>query len=103
MTKKSVKMKPMMIIFGATGDLTKRKLIPALFRLHMKKTFTGPILAIGRRNLNQEEYIESLETTKFIGSDNMSNFLKKIAYQQFDFKNIEELFDKIKRLIKNIR
>jgi len=26
-----------LIIFGASGDLTKRKLIPALFELYMQK------------------------------------------------------------------
>ena len=39
-----------MIIFGASGDLTKRKLMPALYSLYREKRLTGEfsILGIGR-------------------------------------------------------
>lgn len=30
-----------MIIFGASGDLTKRKLMPALYSLYREKRLTG--------------------------------------------------------------
>jgi len=29
------------VIFGASGDLTKRKLIPSLFSLHQKQKLAG--------------------------------------------------------------
>lgn len=39
-----------MIIFGASGDLTKRKLMPALYSLYRDKRLTGSftVLGIGR-------------------------------------------------------
>ena len=33
-----------MIIFGASGDLTKRKLMPALYSLYRDKRLTGSLL-----------------------------------------------------------
>ena len=40
----------MIIIFGATGDLTKRKLIPALYNLYSKNQLKNiPIVCIARK------------------------------------------------------
>ena len=47
-----------MIIFGASGDLTKRKLMPALYSLYRDKRLTGDfsILGIGRTIYSDENY-----------------------------------------------
>ena len=47
-----------MIIFGASGDLTKRKLMPALYSLFREKRLTGDfhILGIGRTIYSDEDY-----------------------------------------------
>ena len=47
-----------MIIFGASGDLTKRKLMPALYSLYRDKRLTGDfsILGIGRTVYSDENY-----------------------------------------------
>ncbi|MEK6858579.1 MAG: glucose-6-phosphate dehydrogenase [Nanoarchaeota archaeon] len=50
---------PALLIFGATGDLAKRKLLPAVFALYRKKRLVNtPIVAIGRRSMTKEEYLE---------------------------------------------
>lgn len=80
-------------IFGATGDLTKRKLIPACYTLfeqdRLPDGFT--IIAIGRRDKTREEYKE--EMLSFI-RDNMkrhideniwSKFKDKIIYHKMNF------------------
>ena len=36
-----------MIIFGASGDLTKRKLMPALYSLFREKRLTGDFHILG--------------------------------------------------------
>ena len=36
-----------MVIFGATGDLTRRELIPSLFELHAKGLLPAPFAVIG--------------------------------------------------------
>src|SRR5208337_3241526 len=52
-----------MVIFGGSGDLTQRKLIPALFflyrHLELKKGFA--ILAIGRTDMDVERYRSIME------------------------------------------
>ena len=57
MTDKPRKADPcVMIIFGATGDLTKRKLFPALYNL-AKDDFlphTFAIIGVGRQEMSTE-------------------------------------------------
>ena len=50
------------VIFGASGDLTKRKLIPALFQLRQEKLLPEHTRIVGfaRRKKTNEEY--GLET-----------------------------------------
>ena len=52
------------VIFGATGDLCKKKLIPALYKLWQKKLLPHNILIVGasRRELPKEVWLENLET-----------------------------------------
>ena len=47
-----------MIIFGASGDLTRRKLIPALFALYATRTLPEPftILAVSRTGMSHEVF-----------------------------------------------
>ena len=51
------------LIFGATGDLSNRKLIPALFNLYRKKMFSKPfsIVAIGRRDFNDITFRDNVK------------------------------------------
>lgn len=50
------------VIFGATGDLAKRKLVPALVNLHKKGKMSNEsaIVAVGRRDLDDGKYKEFL-------------------------------------------
>ena len=50
------------VIFGATGDLAKKKLIPALYKLWQKKLLPENILIVGasRRDLPKEVWLEKL-------------------------------------------
>jgi len=47
-----------LIIFGASGDLTRRKLIPALFALYASRTLPEPFAVIGvaRTEMTDEEF-----------------------------------------------
>lgn len=48
----------LLVLFGATGDLAKRKLIPALYSLMKRRNFddTTRILGVAGRELSDEEY-----------------------------------------------
>jgi len=51
-----------MVIFGATGDLTRRKLVPALFCLHQEGLLPGRYAIIGyaRRDLSDDAFRHEL-------------------------------------------
>jgi len=68
----------MIIIFGATGDLTKRKLLPAINNLHKKGLIDCPVICIGRRDISNTEYI------KLVGLKSSDSFSKLIHYFKTD-------------------
>ncbi|MDJ0906385.1 MAG: glucose-6-phosphate dehydrogenase [Woeseiaceae bacterium] len=53
-----------LIIFGGTGDLAMRKLLPALYHRDRDKQFTGAsrIIALGRSKLSRKQYLDTVET-----------------------------------------
>lgn len=53
------------IIFGATGDLAKRKLLPALYNLfsHNTKQDNSIILGVARRTLSEEDFRSQVRTS----------------------------------------
>lgn len=52
--------KQIFTIFGGTGDLTFRKLIPALYNMYVaeKQELCGQVVVIGRRDYTSETYRE---------------------------------------------
>ena len=51
------------VIFGASGDLTWRKLVPALYNNHVKKRLTvnGNIVGFARRPYTDETFRQRLQ------------------------------------------
>ncbi|HYW78658.1 MAG TPA: glucose-6-phosphate dehydrogenase [Thermoguttaceae bacterium] len=86
------------VIFGASGDLTSRKLIPALYELHRKGRLPEKTQIIGfsRTKYSNEAWREQLtETTaNFIGKSFDSaiweEFSKKISYHPGDISNTDD-------------
>ena len=56
-----------LVIFGATGDLCRRKLIPALFSLHEKNLLPEDFRIIGasRTPHTRQSWLESLGTVSY--------------------------------------
>lgn len=81
-----------MVIFGASGDLTKRKLLPALFHLHqadlLPKQFA--IVGVARRALGSE-FADDMRDgiVQFGGADKndpkLDDFVKHISYFALNF------------------
>jgi glucose-6-phosphate 1-dehydrogenase len=81
-----------MVIFGASGDLTKRKLLPALFHLHqanlLPKKFA--IVGVARRTLG-DEFADDMRQgiVQFGGVDKndpkLDDFVKHISYYALNF------------------
>jgi glucose-6-phosphate 1-dehydrogenase len=82
------------VIFGASGDLTKRKLLPALFHLEQAGLLPEQfrIVGVARRNL-ANSFAEDMREgiVEFGGVDKsdgkLDEFVKKIAYHAMDFDN----------------
>ena len=71
-----------LIIFGASGDLTKRKLIPAIFDLFKQKLLPEKFAVLGasRSVLSDDEFRK--RATEFLPDDSeTSTFLQKLYYQ----------------------
>ena len=54
-----------MLLFGATGDLALRKLVPALYRRHLAGQIVAGsrVLAVARTSQSREVYIAQIEET----------------------------------------
>jgi glucose-6-phosphate 1-dehydrogenase len=93
-------------IFGATGDLTQRKLIPALYNLFLDNELPSnfTVVGIGRRG-DRETFIANMKEaiTKFsrrgAASENQwAEFSNRIRYVCADFQS-EELYQELRSVI----
>lgn len=86
------------LIFGATGDLAKRKLFPAFFNLyldgHMPEYFT--IMALGRAESSDEKFrsyvrenLNEFSRNKIASEEEFQKFASKIEYFQNDIDEEE--------------
>ncbi|MCB2293857.1 glucose-6-phosphate dehydrogenase [Clostridium algoriphilum] len=100
----------MFVIFGGTGDLTKRKLIPAIFSLmyenKLPENFT--IVSIGRREKTNEQYREemyefAIKFCRFPLNDKLwRTFSKRIFYKNFDFTSDKEGYKDLDSFLINV-
>lgn len=74
----------LLVIFGSTGDLAKRKLFPALFSLYNQGALENTsILAIGRKSFNPEEFRDYLRIETLLpahDAHDREDFFKKVTY-----------------------
>jgi glucose-6-phosphate 1-dehydrogenase len=110
------KMKPCdFVMFGALGDLARRKLVPSLYELD-KAALIDPdtqIIGVGREKLISNGYInqvrESLETfmKESVDREVWERFVKRLQYVRVDltqydqYSNLCEFVDQQKRVMVN--
>ena len=91
------------IVFGSTGDLMKRKLIPAFGELMQKGTINkdSSIIALGRREFNSKTYkdflSEEFPENRILIESLPIEYIKLDVNVPEDFKNLAEILDKDKR------
>jgi len=95
-------------IFGASGDLTKRKLVPAIYSLFIQKLLPAKfaLLGLSRTKFTNEEFRAKMKDSiaQFDESGNLSHideFISHIYYLSFDSEDINEynnLKDKLQKL-----
>ena len=67
------------VIFGATGDLCKRKLIPALYKLHKKELLPKDLWIVGtsRREIRRDSWVKTL-------GEYPEDFLQRLHWRSTD-------------------
>ncbi len=98
-----------LVIFGGTGDLTHRKLMPALYNMLLDGLLPEhfKVVAVGRRDKTEEEYrkdihdsVDKYSRNKI--SENQWEILKNmIHYYQFDFTD-QEGYQGLKAYLKEL-
>ena len=80
------------VIFGATGDLTARKLVPAFYRLHAQRFLPEAFSIVGtaRRPFSDDQFRDMLSATlsrhgAAPAGDEWPVFARGLHYQQVDF------------------
>jgi glucose-6-phosphate 1-dehydrogenase len=82
-----------LVFFGGTGDLTWRKLMPALFQAfrHGKLPANGRILSVARDDFNDERYrawlkerFQEVEGAKRPSEDEFARFAELVHYRRID-------------------
>lgn len=97
------------IIFGASGDLTSRKLIPALYGLFVKQRLPLPtrVIGVSRTEFSHEAWRKELgESTKnFVGASfdevKWNEFAANIYYQRGDIAAAAD-FQSLKKLLEEL-
>jgi glucose-6-phosphate 1-dehydrogenase len=77
-------------VFGATGDLTRKKILGAFFKLFMRGIVSEktPLLMISRRDWSVEQYLDYVNFGETIeDKDALSKFLSLIHYKMIDLEN----------------
>lgn len=96
-----------MVIFGATGDLTKRKLFPALYNL-AKQGFLPEhfaIVGVGRQELESEDFRSKIiaDLKKYVSNSVdkklLAWFEERTYYTGGDFDDDKALFKDLKKLL----
>ena len=82
-----------LVIFGASGDLTKRMLMPSLYELHVRQMLPERFVILGtsRKSMSDDDFrlsirlmLEELKGEKGLNGEEVDRFLQKVYYQPFD-------------------
>ncbi|GLQ30525.1 glucose-6-phosphate 1-dehydrogenase [Litoribrevibacter albus] len=82
-----------LILFGAAGDLSLRKLIPSLYCLHLDQRIhpEGRIIAVARRNYEREDFLKVVKkalikhlNVDLFDEETWNSFAKRLSYAQMD-------------------
>src|SRR5665647_719843 len=98
------------VIFGASGDLTSRKLLPAIFSLNIQKLLPAKyaIVGVGRTKLSNEDFRTKLSKAIVLYSEEkvtdqnlVSEFVKDTYYHSMDSSSADD-YTELGTLLKEI-
>ncbi|MFV0418645.1 MAG: glucose-6-phosphate dehydrogenase [Dysgonomonas sp.] len=96
-----------LVIFGASGDLTYRKLVPAVFDLYKQKSLPKnfAVLGVSRSPFNDDTFREKMKdgirqfaTAKDIPDDELDSFCQKLHYLSINTDDAQEYSKLAERL-----
>ncbi|MEH7082175.1 glucose-6-phosphate dehydrogenase [Neobacillus drentensis] len=96
------------VLFGATGDLAKRKIFPALYNLYLDQKLPQPIsiIGLGRGELSQSDFQEKVKESILTFSrrlehdaTEMGGFIDAFRYSPLDVNHAED-YQKLFQLVK---
>lgn len=81
-----------LILFGATGDLTRRRLIPALYELAEDGELDMPVLGVSRRDIGDKGFRDLAATALAeanvdVDESVLSGLLANLSYVQGDYRD----------------
>ncbi len=88
-----------LVIFGASGDLTRRKLIPALFDLYLQERLPRPftILGVSRTEFGDDDFrhhirdsLKSVDATEAVPNTPLDEFIHCLFYHRIDTERAED-------------
>src|ERR1700682_4023623 len=98
------------IIFGASGDLTKRKLVPALYRLVQERLVPAEFAIVGqaRTAMNDDEFRDKMKEAvaqfseaKQVDDEIWNSFAQGLFYLTADIANADD-YRKLSELLERI-
>ena len=98
-----------MVIFGASGDLTKRKLIPALYNLAAEGLLTDELAVVGlaRREMSHEQFRQKLTddikvfATNTVDAGLWEKFVKRLYYLRADLTE-PRTYERLRNLLAEV-
>lgn len=88
-------MEEILVLFGATGDLVAKKILPALNQWYLEAAPYKKIICLGRKKLSNSEYIDYIQQKGSFKLD--KKILENISYINLEFINLEE-YEKLKNI-----
>jgi glucose-6-phosphate 1-dehydrogenase len=96
-----------LVIFGSTGDLARKKLHPALYRLAVRDELGVPVLGVGRRDWSDDAfrgYAREAVETRFedTSAANLATFAGHLGYVRGDYGDAST-FERIRERLGDAR
>jgi glucose-6-phosphate 1-dehydrogenase len=96
--------KSIIVIFGATGDLAKRKLFPSIYRLYRNGKISEDFAVVGvaRRPWSNDTFRDNVkESVKGLNGKDIEEFSSHFYYQPFDVTDLES-YQKLNSLLTDL-
>ena len=87
----------LIMLFGATGDLAKRKLFPSIYRLFQKENIEKfAVIGVARRPLTNDQFQENVKDSVMTFADsheNVDEFVSHFYYHSHDVSSSESYIE----------